>query len=452
MALQSLKIDMTGRGGLAPKWGGDTFQTGTVGYDNELDGEFNLRYQAAANQAVSGAYNPSKRYGFLSPSSRTFNTLRTLTDHVPCSLVDDETQIQYFVDDDDNITFGGYDGTDFSVVNWDDSDVTRYTDMCMYYLDGVRTIYVIGSNDPAFGGDSNIITFTPGDPATHDSSFMDEIVNAFNLYGSYSNKLIPSGDGFLYVLNRNSLHRIDGTTIGGSTATIYQDILQAPDDTFLTHGCEYNNYLYVIVQKNKFWSNNINEQDPFDISSGVGNVGVYVWNRQSAFYNSSNFINIPGINHVRKIWVTPKNDLCLIAITATGETQLMKFNGSKFITDQQLPFGAYPIAEHALKVYGNYSYWCASDGVIYVYGSEFASEQDGLFIMTSYSDSQGVRGVGASQTVSINIVGSASSNLTWVDNYKQTKDIIYIAGEVTDSNFIIQQYFMAPLNQLTLSS
>ena len=61
--------------------------------------------------------------------------------------------------------------------------------------------------------------------------------------------MIPSGDGFMYILTKNVVHRLDGTLIGGGNGTLTANLLTAPAHYFLSHGIDYRSNLYIVVQR-----------------------------------------------------------------------------------------------------------------------------------------------------------------------------------------------------------
>lgn len=434
-------LDLTGRGGLSKKWGGDVTTDSYDGYTQS--GQPNLRYEAGENQMVSGVFDPIKKLGYLSPASSVLINVPQgaisggITDEPVSSLIDStQERIYFFLDDGVILTAYGYTGDDFTdEVN---TSFQQVNDSALYYKNGVRTVYVIGQY--SIGTSSRIMEFAANaDPSTiNDNWSSADVTNAFVLYPGNSNKLITSGDGFMYVLNRNAVHRVDGTAVGGTEGTIYKDILKGPEDSYLTHGVEYNNYLYIVVHNNDSWNTSTQTQTLSGgaIKTNTPDCGVYVWNRQSTFYNSSNFIDLPGVVTVKSIWVSPKNELFLMVIYSTSEVGILKFNGSRFTEEESLPWGAHVSIESGLQVYGKFTYWCGSDGNIYRYGSEFGNEKDFLTIIGQYHND----GVGVSGPIAIAMVSSQSTLMYIPGNQKQNIDTMYIMGEYPSSTFNFKRF------------
>lgn len=438
---EKITLNLTGRGGLAKKWGGDITTNGYDGYDQS--GQPNLRYEADENQFVSGVFDPVKKNGYLSPSSKVFiNVPQTLisggiSDEPAVSIVDPIEDKMYFILDDGMIITGyGYTGEDFN----DEVDVTfhQVNDAAIYYKNGVRTVYVIGQYQ--FGVSSRIMEFQADSNAStiNTNWSSNDVTNSFALYDGNANKLIPSGDGFMYVLNKNAVHRIDGTVVGGIEGTIYKDILKGPEKSYLTDGVEFNNYLYIVIQNNELWDGYTTIQTLLEQSIKTNNsdCGVYIWNRQSTFYNSSNFISLPGVTTVKHIWVSPKNELLIMAIYSTSDVAILRFNGSSFEEQEIMPWGSHVTIRSGLQVYGNFTYWCGADGYIYRYGSEYKNEKNFLTIIGQYHND----GVGVSGPIAIAMVSSQSTLMYIPGNQKQNIDTMYIMGEYPSSTFNFKRF------------
>lgn len=72
--MSKLSIDLSGRGGLAPRFFGDI---------NRTSASPELRYIGSENQFADGIYNPFRRFGYLSPANNTFESV---TQYVPTTL------------------------------------------------------------------------------------------------------------------------------------------------------------------------------------------------------------------------------------------------------------------------------------------------------------------------------------------------------------------------------
>lgn len=132
-----MEINLTGKGGLAPKHFGDT------------NGEQkpNLRYQAEPTQMVQGFYNPFRNYGYLSPSNKTSLDVGTILAHdvIGSTLYDDVLHKGYFADRGKTIMYSdGLDDFDLKElinIKRDDSENIVITDIQIYELRGQRRLF-----------------------------------------------------------------------------------------------------------------------------------------------------------------------------------------------------------------------------------------------------------------------------------------------------------------------
>lgn len=256
-------------------------------------------------------------------------------------------------------------------------------DLEIYQINGVRTLFYTYNTGSAWRiGVKNLTSLAYTDNWLGTAG---AVTNTFEPTSNGEMKLIPSGDGFMYVLNANHVHKIDGTTIGGSTGTITADILLAPDYFRFTHGVDFRNNLYIAVQKNDITSshNTSFTADSLIRRNFATECGVYIWNRQNSFFNTSDYIPIQGVREIRALWISPKNDVRCITVSANGVTQIRKFNGSSFEVVKELGALAYPNYTDSLTVVGNFTVWLGYDGILYYHGSELPGESEFLFMMGS---------------------------------------------------------------------
>jgi len=380
-------INLTGSLGLTKKFGGDIIDSGYTGYNQE--GKPNLRYNTQDGQMAHGTYDPFIKNGYLSPSPVTIL-------HVPqdtygsnlfsrgatATLVDDVNKTLWYVDREALFYQSAFYPSEATRYAFG-SSATEYVDMTVYYLNGVRTGF-LGARTST----GNIVkTFSLTSPGTKNETWSSSsVTGAFSLDQSYAISFVVSGDGFMYILNKNAVHRVDGTTIGGPNGTIYKNILVGSEDINLTHGVEFKNKMFIVVQKG--YDVDYRGSDSTDVSKFMttdkGKVGIYMWNRQATVFNSSDFIDLPGVAAVKNIWVTPSNKLCVMALTSDGTVQILIYDGTKFVAKETLPSGADTNKRHALKIYGNFTYWLANDGYIYRYGADYGDDNDVITVIGKY--------------------------------------------------------------------
>ena len=226
------------------------------------------------------------------------------------------------------------------------------------------------------------IDITDAGTGTHSISlFLDDwqstVVSGNFAATSSKSKMVPAGDGYMYWLAKNKVHRIDGTSIGGANGTIVQSVLLAPEYFFFSHGIDYRSNLYLVIQKSILYQSQQLISD--NTASYSAEIGVYIWNRQQNFFNTSDFIPLVGAISVHAIYVAPNGKVRVICRAANKRTQIREFNGSAFVVLKELGITAYPNYEDGLTVVNGFTVWLGSDTRLYYHGSESPGDKEILF-------------------------------------------------------------------------
>ena len=440
---------MSGRGGLSNKWFGDINKHGYTDYTET--GNPNLRYLAKDNEIVNGLHNPVIKYGYSSPVSDTFlsptisGTAVAKTASV--NLVDPINHFIFFCHNNSHIYLAEeyYKSTvtDIITVSSALQALVTFTDACLYQLNGGSKLYF------AWNGVSNgyISTYDIGDPtgASWNENWSQADVTNPMVFGVRT-KLIPSGDGFMYILDGNKVHRLDGSTIGGTQGTLYQSVLQGEGGSIITMGAEYRNKLYLVVNRTNTLDNYNSGYYYRNSSSPTGLLGIYVWNKQSTFYNSSDFIQIPGGFDVRAIWVSPVGDLRIMVVDSQGEASIRIFDGTTFKIDKKIPHGALPQTTKSIMVHGSFTYWLGNDGYIYGYGSDIPGEKEFLFIIGDL-DIGGTNNMVGGSLVCVSTPGGDASP----SGYKPT-DVFWLTYSTDGTDGYIKTFYPYANNTIATSN
>ena len=138
--MSKLTIDLSGRKGLAPKFGGDSDRTVATP---------ELRILGAEGQVADGIYNPMKRYGYLSPANNTFTDV-TVGGSAPSvkitsSQYDIENNDFYFAEEGRNIYKGDTldDVALTSVLDLGATGTPRIFDLELYEMNGTKKLYYL---------------------------------------------------------------------------------------------------------------------------------------------------------------------------------------------------------------------------------------------------------------------------------------------------------------------
>lgn len=406
MAKQRFTIDLSGQGGLSTDYFGNKYLGTSVQF---AFGDEQSRYLAEDTQFVAGVFNPNIRPGYASPSITTVTPVTTTGSYdalMSCSLFDDINDDVYMFEADTTIHKGD---TAIDTTWTEDKTIAnaKYTDACIYELNGVRTMYFIYQNSTTdtFIGTKNL---TSGVYTDINLGAAGTITNNFTPVFSFG-KLIPAGDGFLYVLNKNFVHRIDGTVLGGANGTVYQSILTAPTYFNFSHGLDFRNNLYLVIQRNNLYQSLTSSSQS---SNSNTECGVYIWNRQNTFFNTSDYIQLKGVREIRSIHISPKNTVRIFCISSNGTPQLREFNGNYFVVIREFDSGAFPMVEDAVVVNGNFTTWLGINGRMYTYGTDRPGAKEALSIILQLPSVQNTGSIVYCDNASHGAVGNATEGVS----------------------------------------
>lgn len=171
-------------------------------------------------------------------------------------------------------------------------------------------------------------------------------------------------NGFAYVYAGHRVHKIDGSIFGGVNGTATKDVLLFPEYFQITDAIDYRSRSYIVVQQYP-----VNVQDT-SLNNYLGRCGVYVWNRISTQLSTADYIEIPGVREIKKIYASPDGVLKLICIGDNGITELRQFGyndsgGVVFPVVRELGIGAYPAYPDGCTVAGDRTMWVANNGNVY---------------------------------------------------------------------------------------
>lgn len=171
-------------------------------------------------------------------------------------------------------------------------------------------------------------------------------------------------NGFGYIFVGNAVHKIDGSTTGGEDGTITRNVLLFPEYFRLTDALDYRSQFYIAVNQNPVTTITT------DRENYTGSCGIFVWNRISVELEGTQYIELPGVREIKKIYKSPDGVLKLITISDTGITELRRFGyndsgGVVFPVFKELGLGAAPQLPDGSTVAGDKVVWLGSDGKLY---------------------------------------------------------------------------------------
>lgn len=376
MANSKLYIDLSGRAGLAPKFQGDV---------NDAVGHPERRYLGKAGKMAQGIYNPLRMYGYMAPSTNSFTAITEsdaggdFTNELRATLYD-SLGGHYWMAENGNLIWRDLGG---SLTNWRlplsggppiSGTNVKVTDLELYQLNGVRTVFY-SYQETATGGNIGRIRY---DDLAGASNWLSAVATGgFNLGSTNDHFMVVADNGFMYVGDGNSLHKIDGSTNGGANGTATANVLVFPAYFSLVDGVDWRGNLYLALESG----------DPQVSPSGNTSsfneqvTGVYVWDRQSTVLGSSDFIPMLGVKQIRKLYIAPNGELRAIVVSSERLIQIRRFDGVTFAVMEELGTQAYPGYRDSVTKIGGLTIWLAQDGYFYAHGSIATGEPEALYTL-----------------------------------------------------------------------
>lgn len=319
---------------------------------------------------AQGFFNPFQRNDYLSPSVATLHST-TYTggthDAVFGSCVYDAINDDAYFAERGRQLFhlDGLDDTQFQMDHDLGSTGTPvYMDLELYQVNGVRKLFFVYEKSGNLCiGISTLPVFPAG---TVDNNWLTSTVSgAFtNTTASNYNFMRVADNGFAYIFADNTVHKIDGTTTGGTNGTVYPNVLLFPPFFRITDGLDYRGLMFIAVQ-----------QTIFDQTTAAANgnqfntpCGVYLWDRQTTVVNTRDYIPLIGVKAIKKIYVGSNGAVRIICIMSSGLVKILEYSGSNFTPIRELGLGAAPQYPDSLDFNDQLTIWLGTDGNIYGHG------------------------------------------------------------------------------------
>lgn len=366
MPFVPVTIDLSGRGGLAPRFFGDV---------NNTSATHHLRYLGDENQLAEGCYNPFRRYGYLSPATDSLVTVTAATnsfaDVIRAVEYDVISGKPYFAENNGQLWIAD----DVDDVTWTrDRNVANatYTDLAIYQVNGVRTLfYAYQESGTPEGriGKKNLATDTYTDNWCGTGG---SVTGTFGLAASKDYKLIVADNSFMYALDGNAVHKFDGTTNGGSNGTATANVLVFPVFFNLIDGIDTRGNIYILLkQHTNTGTSTVNFNSP---------VGVYVWDRQSSQVSMRDYIPLQGVSDAISIFVSPIGSIRVVCLNSRREVEIREFNGSSFDILSTFAQTAYPRFRDSITNANLMTYFMGNNGIMYGYGKvDYLDPREGTF-------------------------------------------------------------------------
>jgi len=359
--MAKLIIDLSSIGGVAPFHGGNPAA-------ESVQDDPHLRYLGGETQYASGFMQLGKP-GYLVPSNRTLTNI-TANPSAPIGSteVDDVNTRAYFWERGTKLHELDTTVDTTLDVNRTVSGATG-TDLAIYQVNEQRRLFY--SYQKSGGGDIGIWDFS----STYDDTWLSATcASGFNTGATNEVKMIIADNGFMYVLDGNYVHKIDGTSSGGSGGTASANVLSFPPFFQLKDGVDTRGTMWIALLGSS------RTVDPsIDTNTSFNSLcGVYVWDRQTTVVDMTDFIPISGVRDILMVFSFRGGVWCFTH-SGTYNTQLRAYNGSSFEVVEEFAGNAYPTYHDSLFVSGDMFHWLGRNGEFYSYGKVHPSFNDALY-------------------------------------------------------------------------
>lgn len=356
------------QGGLAPKWYGNKFDIANRHPELLYSGS-NL--YLSEQTYGDGVCNPLALSGYLSPANATATQSATTLSGLQVDSI--------FIPDGNNdlLVFLERQNSGGNLILWSGSShvnalsltstvltpSTQFyigTDLEIYQVNGVKKIFFAYKDNSGNGG-SNVGIFNLAMSSGNFTWLSGTVSGAFTP-GANELRMFTADNGFLYIIDGSTLHKVDGTTNGGTNGTVTPNVLVFPAYYILVDGMDARGKAWMTVNRIDVPVTNLALQRAF-----VTYCGVYVWDRQSIQSQMQDFIPIDGVNYVGHIFQFRGNP-CVFTISGENLCQLRQYTGSEFKVIAQAQATDYPLYKGCIQITDQTITWQGQSGNIFVYG------------------------------------------------------------------------------------
>ena len=361
MTIKKEIIDLSGVGGLAPR------NYGNRCYSVEHPEEIIIGND---NQYAAGVVNPITRLGYISPANKTVSDVGSVVSEISATI-NVPNQGIYFL--------GRYYSSSVNLWKANDGDLTlsavsftAYTtgiDLEYYTVNGVQRLFISVYGSTATTGD--IMTY---DFSGYDQTWFSATATGGAKMGNNNIRMVVADNGFMYVLEGSTVHKVDGTETGGANGTVTMNVLTFPAIFQILDGVDLAGLLWIAIYN----SESDLYVNPLSAVLPSSKIGVYIWDRQSTVVSMENFIPIKGVSQIRAIFAFRGLPACF-TVSNSGYTQLRIYNGRNFEIVRELELGAVPNYPDSVSVNDIGITWLGYNGKFYFYGKITVGATDALY-------------------------------------------------------------------------
>lgn len=237
-----------------------------------------------------------------------------------------------------------------------------FTDMEIYQVNGVRKLFYVYRN--ASGNMEVGIASLPF--SSNNNTWLTGTVTGAFTNATTTNPFIRRSDnGFAYLFQDYMVHKINGTSSGGSNGTVTANALVFPPYFQLVDAVDYKGRMNIAVMQRTTNLYSATEEANFQTECGV-----YIWDRLTTVASTKDYIPVTGVKEIRRIYIAPGGQLRIICLMNNRFVQIREYNGTTFKPIQELPLNSYPFYVDSLDIVGENTMWCGQDGNLYIHGGE----------------------------------------------------------------------------------
>lgn len=387
---QKMYIDLSGRGGLGPRWfgdEGDTFaQHPEYRYIGTEDQTTATMGETTASDMAAGIWNPSRRYGFMSPANNSFSTVADNTGtafsaEIRSTIFDPVSSYAYYAENGQNL----WENRAITANVWNQNSqwsgpqslVRNFTDLALYSINGSRILFGTYQNQSSAG---DMFVHIPGASSTgYVQNWLSTVPSgAFSL--GYNDHFLVVSDYYMYIGDANFIHRVDGSTLtGGSNGTVLPKVLVAPQNVTFVDGINWNGNLWLATIEDNSQSGAL--PTPNGASYSANRCGVFVWGEDITTVNNIQYIVMEGVQVISKLFVTQSGKMRALVISSKRTVQIREYDGVTFQIIEESASVSWPKLRRAVTIAGDTVIWIGQDGKIYSYGPLTWGEDEQLNIL-----------------------------------------------------------------------
>lgn len=404
---QKMYIDLSGRGGLAPRWFGDegdtTEQYPQYRYIGTQDQTTATLGESTAYDLAAGIWNPSRRYGFMAPANNSFTSITNssgvaFSQEIRTTCYDPLTKHAFFADNGSATRLGGatiFQNLDLTANTWTAATASGtfsyplanladyFTDIKMYQIDGAPFVFATYVNSSS--SISDIIVFQPGGGNTGASDTWLSSVASGSFNAPIADYFFISSSYYMYMVGGNLVHRLDGTAAtGGGNGTALSNVLIAASNVIFTDGVSWNGNIWLAASQvfaaytGPGTSSTIFPSVNDSYSSTQAR--VYVWDESVTSIENVQYITITGVKIIQRMYVTRAGKLRMLCISSKRTVQIREYNGITFDVIEEAGVTSYIRYRDSFQVAGDCVAWVGADNNFYQHGPVAPGEIDQLTI------------------------------------------------------------------------